>query len=95
MQDFIRLKERFANLPSYPIDDDFIKIPAGWLIDQAGLKGKGVFPILTHEKQALVLTNHAPHTATQADILTAQNFIIRAVQDKFGVTLVREPVWVD
>lgn len=95
MSDFVRLKENFTKLPSYPIDDNFIKIPAGWLIDQAGLKGKGIFPILTHEKQALVLTNHAPYTATQADILTAQNFIIKTVQDKFGVTLVREPVWVD
>lgn len=95
MTQFLSLKEQFANLPSYPVNDECVKVPAGWLIDQAGLKGKGVFPILTHEKQALVLTNHAPHTATQADILTAQNFIISTVQDKFGITLVREPVWVD
>lgn len=95
MADFTRLKASFADLPSYPIDDDFIKIPAGWLIDQAGLKGKGIAPILTHQKQALVLTNHAPHTATQDDIKTTQDFIIKTVQDKFGVTLVREPVWID
>lgn len=95
MTQFLSLKEQFANLPSYPVNDECVKVPAGWLIDQAGLKGKGVFPILTHEKQALVLTNHAPHAATQAEILTAQNFIISTVQDKFGITLVREPVWVD
>lgn len=92
---FSELKQRFSDIPSYPIDNNVIKIPAGWLIDQAGLKGKGVAPILTHDKQALVLTNHAPHTATQADIKTAQDFIIQTVLDKFGVTLVREPVWVD
>lgn len=95
MSEFTALKEQFADLPSYPINDDVIKIPAGWLIDKAGLKGKGVAPILTHDKQALVLTNHAQYTATQDDIRTAQEFIVRAVQDKFGVTLVREPVWVD
>lgn len=95
MSNFHKLKEQFADLPSYPIDDKTIKIPAGWLIDKAGLKGKGVYPILTHDKQALVLTNHAPRHATQDDIKTAQDFIIKTVQDKFGVALVREPVWVD
>ncbi|MDO4897009.1 MAG: UDP-N-acetylmuramate dehydrogenase [Moraxella sp.] len=95
MSQFINLKKQFADLPSYPIDDKMVKIPAGWLIDKAGLKGKGIAPILTHDKQALVLTNHAPHTATQDDIRTTQNFIVNVVQDKFGVTLVREPVWVD
>lgn len=95
MADFTRLKATFADLPSYPIDDDFIKIPAGWLIDKAGLKGKGIAPILTHQKQALVLTNHAPYIATQDDIATAQAFIIKTVFERFGVTLVREPVWVD
>lgn len=95
MSQFMALKERFTDLPSYPVNDDFIKISAGWLIDKAGLKGKGVAPILTHDKQALVLTNHAPHTATQDDIYTAQDFIVNAVQNKFGITLVREPVWVN
>lgn len=94
MVDFIKLKERFSDLPSYPIDDDFIKIPAGWLIDKAGLKGRGVFPILTHTKQALVLTNHAPYDATSQDIQASQDFIIKTVQEIFGVVLVREPVWV-
>ncbi|MCL1623616.1 UDP-N-acetylmuramate dehydrogenase [Moraxella sp. Tifton1] len=94
METFHQLKAVHPDLPSYPIDDDVIKIPAGWLIDRAGLKGKGIAPILTHEKQALVLTNHAPQIATQNDILQAQNFIIDAVFKIFGVRLVREPVWV-
>ncbi|MDO4251416.1 MAG: UDP-N-acetylmuramate dehydrogenase [Moraxella sp.] len=92
---FNALKQIFSDIPSYPIDDHIIKISAGWLIDKAGLKGKGIAPILTHEKQALVLTNHAPRTATQDDIKTTQDFIIKTVQDKFGISLVREPVWVD
>lgn len=92
IEQFHRLKAEFDGLPSYPVDDTQVKIPAGWLIDQAGLKGKGIAPILTHAKQALVLTNHAPFVATQKDILTAQEFIANTVFDKFGVQLVREPV---
>lgn len=95
MEQFLALKAQFADLPSYPIDKNTIKIPAGWLIDKAGLKGKGIYPILTHEKQALVLTNHARQHATQDDILLAQNFIIDRIRAEFGVLLVREPVWVD
>lgn len=94
MTQFQSLQAKFADLPSYPISDEWVKIPAGWLIDQADLKGKGIFPILTHSKQALVLTNHAPRRATQDDIIATQNLIIKAVKDKFSIALVREPVWV-
>lgn len=95
MAQFKDLKAQFTDLPSYPIDDNWVKVAAGWLIDKAGLKGGGIAPILSHDKQALVLTNHAPYTATQADILATQDFIYRTIYDKFGISLVREPVWVD
>ncbi len=95
MSQFFLLKQRFADLPSYAVNDEVIKVPAGWLIDGAGLKGGGIAPILTHHKQALVLTNHAPYVATQADILATQNLIIETIQNKFGITLVPEPVWVN
>lgn len=91
---FNQLIHRHPDLPSYPVDDTRVKIPAGWLIEQAGLKGGGIHPILTHKNQALVLTNHARLTASQADIANTQDFIISQVYDKFGVLLVREPVWV-
>ncbi|WII95811.1 UDP-N-acetylmuramate dehydrogenase [Moraxella haemolytica] len=94
MSDFKTLQAQYPTLPSYPIDDGNIKIPAGWLIDQAGLKGKGIFPILTHEKQALVLTNHTPYTASQDDIKATQSLIIDTILQKFGIQLVREPVWI-
>ena len=55
----------YPNLPCYLIAKTLVKVPAGWLIDQQGLKGQGVPPILTHAKQALVLTNHMPFIATQ------------------------------
>lgn len=92
---FEQFSQNFPNLPHYPVDDTQVKVPAGWLIDKAGLKGGGIAPILTHAKQALVLTNHAKHTATQADILATQRFIIDSVAAKFGITLEPEPVWVN
>ncbi len=94
-----QLLQKFADLPKYDIDEENVKVPAGWLIDKAGLKGKGIAPILTHEKQALVLTNHAPNTnakpATQADIANTRDLIIKTVFDKYGIKLQPEPVWVN
>jgi len=92
---FDALRAQFPTLPSYPMPENQVKIAAGWLIDQAGLKGGGITPILTHEKQALVLTNHAPFRATQDDVAAAQDFIIKTVLAKFGITISREPVWVN
>lgn len=89
----------FPNLVHYPTpDSEFVKVAGGWLIEQAGLKGKGVAPIFTHDKQALVLTNHAPRSfskpATQADIKNAIEFIQDGVFAKFGIALEPEPVWI-
>ncbi|WP_051012763.1 UDP-N-acetylmuramate dehydrogenase [Moraxella macacae] len=95
-----KLRKTYPALVAYPvtIDDcvnpNLVKLASGWLIDNAGLKGKGVFPILTHVNQALVLTNHAPHHATQADVAKAMQFIQDAVAQKFGIWLEPEPVWI-
>lgn len=93
-EQFNALIQTYPTLPSYKVDDSYVKVPAGWLIDKAGLKGGGIAPILTHINQALVLTNHAAHTATQADILASQTLICQTVFDTFGISLLREPVWV-
>ena len=85
----------YPNLPCYLVTKTLVKVPAGWLIDQAGLKGQGVPPILTHAKQALVLTNHMPFIATQEDIKATADVIIAAVKQKFNITLVREPAWIN
>ncbi len=92
---FNALKQQFPNLPSYPVNDTHIKVPAGWLIDQAGLKGGGVAPILTHKNQALVLTNHARGLATQKHVKVSQDFITNMVKSVFDIDLLREPVWVN
>lgn len=90
---FLTLKARFGDMPAHAHGDG-VKVAAGWLIDKAGLKGLGVDPILTHKNQALVLTNHAPRQATQADVLATERFIQQSVLDRFGVALAREPALV-
>jgi len=92
---FIALKAIHPTIVGYPMPDAMVKVAAGWLIEQAGLKGRGLAPILTHQKQALVLTNHSPYQATQADVAKAQQHIADIVHEKFAIELAREPVWVN
>ena len=92
---FTDLQTIYPNIVGYHLPDAMVKVAAGWLIEQAGLKGGGIAPIFTHKKQALVLTNHAPYQATQADVATTQQYIAATVYDKFAITLAREPVWVN
>jgi UDP-N-acetylmuramate dehydrogenase len=92
---FDALQQLYPNIVGYPMPDSMVKVAAGWLIEQAGLKGGGIEPILTHNKQALVLTNHQPYQATQHDVAIAQSHITARVYDKFAITLAREPVWIN
>ena len=55
---FEKLQENFPEVPFYKISDDHIKVPAGWLIEKAGFKGKRFDDYGVHNKQALVLVNH-------------------------------------
>lgn len=83
------LLTKYPNLVSYPFEDGF-KLAAGWLIDQAGWKGKKLGPVGMYEKQALVLVNHGG--AEAADVWKLAQQVISDVQSKFGVTLEPEPV---
>lgn len=98
-QQFLNLQQQHANIVGYKVDDAHTKVAAGWLIDNAGLKGDGIAPILTHAKQALVLVNHTPAAsdtpATQSDILATQQFIQKTIKETFAINLEREPVWID
>ena len=96
---FTTLSAKYPNIVGYPVGDEHTKVAAGWLIDNAGLKGKGIAPILTHKKQALVLVNHSTADsstpASQHDILATQQLIQQTIQDQFSIALEREPVWVN
>ena len=94
-EQFIALQTIFPAIVGYPMADDKVKVAAGWLIEQAGLKGDGIAPIVTHQQQALVLTNHAPYQATQEDVAIAQRYITDTIYEKFEIQLSREPVWVN
>lgn len=94
-EQFASLQITYPAIVGYPMPDAMVKVAAGWLIEQAGLKGSGIAPILTHQLQALVLTNHMPYQATQKDVAAAQYHIAKLVYDKFAIRLSREPVWIN
>ena len=68
--------------------NSFVKLPAGWLIDRAGLKGLKMQNCGVHTKQALVLVNYGE--ATGRDICQLAQHIVQTVEDKFSVTLTPE-----
>ena len=83
-----KLKERHPNMPVYPIDENSSKIPAGWLIEQDGWKGKRFDNYGVHAKQALVLVNYGGASGT--DILNLSEQIIQSIEKNFGIKLERE-----
>ncbi|MFA5644013.1 MAG: UDP-N-acetylmuramate dehydrogenase [Patescibacteria group bacterium] len=81
------LKEKFPDIKSFP-DERGIKIPAGWLIEQCGFKGKKFGPVGVYEKQALIIVNHGG--AKQADVLNLVGEIKREVKNNFSIDLEEE-----
>ncbi|SHG59192.1 UDP-N-acetylmuramate dehydrogenase [Chryseobacterium vrystaatense] len=85
---FEDLKLRFENIPGYP-NGDVVKVPAGWLIEQCGWKGKQIGNVASHKLQALVIVNMTGN-ATGKEIFDFSTAIISSVQEKFGIELERE-----
>jgi UDP-N-acetylmuramate dehydrogenase len=88
-EQFADLKIRFPAVVHYP-DGRFVKLAAGWLIEQAGWKGFRNEKVGIHTAQALVIVNHNGGNA--ADVLQLADQVKNAVLEKFGVTLEIEPV---
>ena len=85
------LLAQYPQMPHYPQPDGRVKLAAGWLIDQCGLKGKTIGGAAVHDKQALVLVNK--NHATAADVRALSDEICRIVAQRFAVDLQPEPVW--
>lgn len=80
-----RIRATHPQAPAYELPDGRVKIPAGWLIEQCGWKGKRVGNTGCYEKQALVLVNHGG--ATGEEVKNLAYAIIASVQEKFGIAL--------
>lgn len=87
---FQLLKKSWPDLPGYPQDEGatLVKVPAGWLIEKAGWKGRRIGDAGCHHQQALVLVNYGK--ATGQDILHLASLIKEDVENKFGIRLEEE-----
>ncbi len=85
---FESIQGKFDKVPSFPATENHVKIPAGWLIEQCGWKGKQVGNCGVHKDQALVLVNHG--NATGSEILNLAKQIQKSVVDQFGIELEME-----
>ena len=83
-----KLLVKYPEMPSYPIDDVTVKVPAGWLIDRAGWKGKQVGNVGSYAKQALVIVNHGGADGTE--VLNYSKQIQESIMDLYGINLQRE-----
>ncbi len=88
LETFNQIKHDHPALVAFPISDSEYKIAAGWLIEQAGWKGKKQGSVGCYEKQALVIVNY--DHATGMEIYNFSEAIIQSVNNKFGIQLERE-----
>ncbi len=89
---FNKLKKTYPEMPSYPAGEGKVKVPAGWLIEQCGFKGKSHGQVGVYEKQALVLVNLGG--AKGYEIALVAESIRTAVKDRFGIEIMPEVKYV-
>ena len=87
-EQYAALQLKYPNMPSYPLNETHVKVPAGWLIEQAGWKGKDFGNYGVHDKQALVLVNRGGASGQEIFDLSTQ--ILEDIHAKFGIELERE-----
>ncbi len=85
---FEELKTKFPEIVSYPVNENQVKLAAGWLIEKAGWKGKDFGSFGVHKKQSLVLVNY--NNASGKEIFDLSQDILEDVYQKFQVKLERE-----
>lgn len=85
---YSHLQNIFPDIPQYPVSENFVKVPAGWLIEKAGFKGKTLGSYGVHKKQALVLVNYGGAKGT--DILELALLIQKTIDRIFGIEIETE-----
>lgn len=85
---FMQLQQQYPSMPNYPQQNGHVKLAAGWLIEQAGLKGYRYRGVGVHEKQALVLVNYSSDLGS--NIISLAKYIQRTVAQKFSVAITPE-----
>ncbi|MEJ2112680.1 MAG: UDP-N-acetylmuramate dehydrogenase [Flavobacteriaceae bacterium] len=85
VEQFNKLTDNFPGLPSYPVSENKVKVPAAWLIEKAGFKGKRFGNYGVHEKQALVLVNYGD--AKGSDILALSKIIQKTILRLFNISI--------
>ncbi len=88
LKELSKLQDNFEDIPFYKISDDDVKVPAGWLIEKAGFKGKRFNDYGVHNKQALVLVNYG--SASGSDIYKLAKLIQKTVKRLFNITIETE-----
>ena len=84
-EQYERLAAEYEGMPHYEVDADRVKIPAGWMIDQCGWKGRSMGRAGVHDRQALVLVNRGG--ATGGEIVRLCEAIQRDVKERFGIDI--------
>lgn len=85
---YTELLTNFPKMPNYPVSENEVKVPAGWLIEQAGFKGKNLGNYGVHKDQALVLVNYGG--ANGSDIYELSLLIQKTITRIFGISLEAE-----
>lgn len=84
------LRKTYPDIPTYDMPDGRFKVPAGWLIEQTGLKGQTLHGMRVHDKNALVLINES--ASHYDDLASARDEIIGRVRDTFRIQIEQEPL---
>lgn len=86
--DFEKIQQNFPEIPHYVVSETEVKVPAGWLIEQAGFKGKRFGDAGIHKNQALVLVNYG--NATGQEILEVSKNIQKTIFETYGISIEAE-----
>ena len=80
-----RIRKEYPQMPFYEVDENYVKIPAGWMIEQCGWKGRAMGRAAVHDKQALVLVNLGG--ATGQEVMALSEAVCHDVKKKFKVEI--------